>query len=121
MKFPLVLFLISVFAFDQVDAQFTWGNPFPHGNRINDISIVNDSIMTVSDFGLAYSTDNFIDWYFNNLEFETAKESIKGFSFVNNEIGYAVGFNSHNYFTKSFKKQYGMSPTDFIRENIDSF
>jgi YesN/AraC family two-component response regulator len=34
-----------------------------------------------------------------------------------NEIGYAVGFNSHNYFTKSFKKQYGKSPSEFIREN----
>lgn len=34
-----------------------------------------------------------------------------------NEIGYAVGFNSHNYFTKSFKKYYGMSPSEFIREN----
>ena len=34
-----------------------------------------------------------------------------------NEIGYAVGFNSHNYFTKSFKKYYGMSPSEFIKEN----
>lgn len=33
-----------------------------------------------------------------------------------NEVGYAVGFNSHNYFTKSFKKQYGKSPSEFIRE-----
>jgi len=36
-----------------------------------------------------------------------------------NEVGYAVGFNSHNYFTKSFKKQYGKSPSEFIRENSD--
>jgi signal transduction histidine kinase/ligand-binding sensor domain-containing protein/DNA-binding response OmpR family regulator len=36
-----------------------------------------------------------------------------------NEIGYAVGFNSHNYFTKSFKKQYGKSPSDFIKENLE--
>jgi signal transduction histidine kinase/ligand-binding sensor domain-containing protein/DNA-binding response OmpR family regulator len=35
-----------------------------------------------------------------------------------NEIGYAVGFNSHNYFTKSFKKQFGKSPSDFIREHM---
>ncbi len=32
-----------------------------------------------------------------------------------NEIGYAVGFNSHNYFTRSFKKQYGISPSDYMR------
>ena len=35
-----------------------------------------------------------------------------------NEIGYAVGFNSHNYFTKSFKKQFGKSPSEFMRNNL---
>jgi YesN/AraC family two-component response regulator len=33
-----------------------------------------------------------------------------------NEVGYAVGFNSHHYFTKSFKKQYGVSPSEFMRK-----
>ena len=33
-----------------------------------------------------------------------------------NEVGYAVGFNSHNYFTRSFKKQYGISPSDFMKD-----
>lgn len=33
-----------------------------------------------------------------------------------NEIGYAVGFNSHNYFTRSFNKQYGKSPSEFMKE-----
>lgn len=33
-----------------------------------------------------------------------------------NEVGYAVGFNSHNYFTRSFKKQYGVSPSDYMRD-----
>lgn len=33
-----------------------------------------------------------------------------------NEVGYAVGFNSHNYFTRSFKKQYGISPSEFMRD-----
>ena len=35
-----------------------------------------------------------------------------------NEIGFAVGFNSHNYFTKAFKRQYGKSPRDFVRDNF---
>jgi signal transduction histidine kinase/ligand-binding sensor domain-containing protein/DNA-binding response OmpR family regulator len=30
------------------------------------------------------------------------------------EIGYAVGFNSHSYFTSSFKKQYGKTPSEYI-------
>lgn len=35
------------------------------------------------------------------------------------EIGYAVGFNSPNYFATSFRKQYGKSPSDFIKEDLD--
>lgn len=33
------------------------------------------------------------------------------------EISYAVGFNSHAYFTYSFKKYYGMSPSEFVKKN----
>jgi signal transduction histidine kinase/ligand-binding sensor domain-containing protein/DNA-binding response OmpR family regulator len=36
-----------------------------------------------------------------------------------NEIGFAVGFNSHNYFSKSFKKQFGKVPTDFMKEDLN--
>jgi DNA-binding response OmpR family regulator len=32
-----------------------------------------------------------------------------------NEIGFMAGFNSHTYFTKSFKQFTGYSPSDFIR------
>jgi YesN/AraC family two-component response regulator len=32
------------------------------------------------------------------------------------EIAYLVGFNSHQYFTNSFQKYFGMSPTEFIRK-----
>ena len=31
------------------------------------------------------------------------------------EIGYAVGFNDHSYFTKCFKEQYGCSPSDYLK------
>jgi len=30
------------------------------------------------------------------------------------EIGFAVGFNSHSYFTSSFKKQFGNTPSDYL-------
>jgi AraC-like DNA-binding protein len=30
------------------------------------------------------------------------------------EIGYSVGFNSHSYFTNSFKKQFGKTPSDYL-------
>jgi AraC-like DNA-binding protein len=29
------------------------------------------------------------------------------------QIGYAVGFNDQSYFSKCFKKQFGVSPTEF--------
>jgi signal transduction histidine kinase/ligand-binding sensor domain-containing protein/DNA-binding response OmpR family regulator len=32
------------------------------------------------------------------------------------EVGFAVGFNSHSYFTSSFKKQYGKTPSDFLND-----
>jgi AraC-like DNA-binding protein len=30
------------------------------------------------------------------------------------EIGFAVGFNSHSYFTSSFKKQFGLTPSEYL-------
>jgi len=32
------------------------------------------------------------------------------------EIGYAIGFNSHSYFTSSFKKQFGKTPSDYLND-----
>ena len=30
------------------------------------------------------------------------------------EVGYAVGLNSHSNFTSSFKKQYGKTPSEYM-------
>jgi len=32
------------------------------------------------------------------------------------EIGYAIGFNSHSYFTSCFKKHYGKTPSDYLND-----
>lgn len=32
------------------------------------------------------------------------------------EIGYAIGFNSHSYFTGSFKKQFGKTPSEYLND-----
>jgi len=32
------------------------------------------------------------------------------------EIGYIVGFNSHSYFTSSFRKQFGKTPSEHMHE-----
>lgn len=32
------------------------------------------------------------------------------------QVGYAVGFNNHSYFTKCFKEHYGISPSDYSKK-----
>ena len=32
------------------------------------------------------------------------------------QVGYAVGFNNHSYFTKCFKEHYGISPSDYAKK-----
>jgi AraC-like DNA-binding protein len=33
------------------------------------------------------------------------------------EVAYKVGFNDPRYFTKHFKSEYGVTPTQYIRQN----
>lgn len=32
------------------------------------------------------------------------------------EISFVVGFNSHSYFTSSFKKQFGKTPSEYLND-----
>jgi len=56
--------------------------------------------------------------FIRNIRLKRAVDLMKSGDYLINEIGFAVGFNSHNYFTKAFKKQYGKSPRDFIKDNL---
>ncbi|MDW5289174.1 two-component regulator propeller domain-containing protein [Formosa sp. PL04] len=52
------------------------------------------------------------------IRYERLKHAVKllqSGNFRMNEVSLAVGFNSHNYFSTSFKKQYGMTPSEFIK------
>lgn len=57
--------------------------------------------------------------FIRSIRLKRAVELMKERKLKINEIGYAVGFNSHNYFSKSFKKQYGKVPSDFMKDNLD--
>ena len=63
-------------------------------------------------------TDQSATEFIRNIRLKHAIKLMKTGDYKINEIGYAVGFNSHNYFTKAFKKQYGKSPSEYIKENF---
>jgi len=56
--------------------------------------------------------------FIRSIRLKRAVELMKEGNLKVNEIGFSVGFNSHNYFTKTFKKQYGKSPSEFMKENF---
>lgn len=63
-------------------------------------------------------TDQSATEFIRSIRLKHAVELMKQGNYMVNEIGYAVGFNSHNYFSKSFKKQYGKTPSEFIKDNF---
>lgn len=56
--------------------------------------------------------------FIRSIRLKHAVGLMKEDKYIVKEIGFAVGFNSHNYFTKAFKKQYGVSPSEFIKDNF---
>jgi len=50
------------------------------------------------------------------VRLKKAAELLEEGSYRINEICFLVGFNSSSYFSKSFKKQFGMSPKDFVKK-----
>lgn len=57
--------------------------------------------------------------YFNRLKLMRAQSMIKeGFSM--SEISESLGFSSQNYFSTSFKREFGISPLQYKKENTPS-
>ena len=56
--------------------------------------------------------------FIRNIRLKEAVELMKKGELLVSEIGYLVGFKSHTYFTKSFKKQYGLSPSEFKNRKL---
>ena len=54
--------------------------------------------------------------FIRSIRLQQAKGFLESSSFNISEIAYMVGFNDPAYFTRSFKKQYGKSPSNFIQD-----
>ncbi|WP_431137979.1 helix-turn-helix domain-containing protein, partial [Psychroserpens mesophilus] len=52
--------------------------------------------------------------YVRHVRLETARNLLRKTDMNISEVVYSVGFNSRSYFSNIFKKQYGLSPSDFI-------
>lgn len=55
--------------------------------------------------------------YVQYLRLKMAESMLLGSDIPISEIGVRVGFSSHPYFSACFKKQYGMTPSQFRRKN----
>lgn len=54
--------------------------------------------------------------FIKDIRLKRAAELIQQKADTITQIGYAVGFNDQSYFTKCFKKQFGMTPSEFALE-----
>lgn len=55
--------------------------------------------------------------FIRGIRLKNAAKYILDSNFKINEIAFKVGFNSLNYFTRSFKNYYGMSPREYMKHN----
>jgi AraC-like DNA-binding protein len=51
--------------------------------------------------------------FIKDLRLKKAADMIRQKADTITQVGYAVGFNDQSYFTKCFKKQFGITPTDY--------
>ena len=54
--------------------------------------------------------------YIKLCRLKKAAELLAGQKYKIGEVVYMVGFSSASYFTASFKKQFNVSPSDFVRQ-----
>ena len=56
---------------------------------------------------------NFVDWL-NSLRINRAKELMTTTQMSIKEVGFHVGYNDPNYFSRIFKRYEGIAPTEFV-------
>ena len=80
--------------------------------------VVSHVNMSSSHFSTLFSQSQGITFtkYLINLRLEKAKELLQNTSLRSSEIAYAVGYNDPHYFSYLFKKETGITPSEFRSE-----
>lgn len=58
--------------------------------------------------------------FIKKIRLKRAEQLLKKNSMYISEIAYLTGFNNQKYFSKCFNKEYGISPTEYIKQHKDS-
>ena len=56
---------------------------------------------------------NYVDWL-NSLRINRAKELMESTQMTIKEVGFQVGYNDPNYFSRIFKRYEGIAPTEYV-------
>ena len=97
-----------------------------HNYMMYDISL--DSVSAMLKLNASYFSSlfkrtfgvNFLD-YLTQLRMDAARELLRDPLRSTAEVAGMVGYESANYFTRAFKKNVGMTPTDYRRSALRSW
>jgi AraC-like DNA-binding protein len=64
-------------------------------------------------------TNQSVKQFVRTVRLKKAAEMLNSGNCNVSEAAYAVGFNDLSYFTRSFKSQYGITPSEYVRVNAD--
>jgi signal transduction histidine kinase/DNA-binding response OmpR family regulator len=56
--------------------------------------------------------------FINDLRLQRAAQLIRSKADNVAQVGYSVGYNEQSYFSKRFRKKFGVSPTDYAKQNV---
>ena len=81
---------------------------------MNDISnLVGVSVQYFSKIFKEEVGCNYVDWL-NSLRINRAKELMESTQMTIKEVGFQVGYNDPNYFSRIFKRYEGIAPTEYV-------
>ncbi|MCR4989274.1 MAG: helix-turn-helix domain-containing protein [Lachnospiraceae bacterium] len=94
------------------------GDNFSKDISLDDVSrIVNISPYYFSKLFKESTGENFIE-YLTNIRIEKAKELLAGSDMSMKEICMMCGYQDPNYFSRTFKKNVGITPTEYKEQNV---